>query len=75
VRDVRICVKEGGHRELRMARVMMAAARMTATKMTSVQIASHLGPAKTMPSPRRWKVDLHIRRSDASTVDGGLLTS
>jgi len=58
-----------------MARVMMAAVRMTATRMTTVQIAIRLGTTTTTPSPRRWKVDLHMRQSDAATVDGGLLAS
>jgi len=45
-----------------MASVMMAAERMTATRMTTVQIANRLGTTTTTLSPRRWKVDLHMRQ-------------
>jgi len=80
LRGVQVCVKEGGHGVLRMARVMMAAVRMaavrmTATRMTTVLIANRLRTTMTTQSPRCWKVDLHMRQSDAATVDGGLLAS
>jgi len=57
MRGVQICVKEGGHGVLRMARVMkaaprMAAVRMTATRMTTVQIGNLLGTTTATQSPR-----------------------